>query len=250
MDSAGQIISLARPEEQIWFTKLDLNYAYSQLLLSDKTSKHCNFNIVGGSATGTYRFKTGFYGLTDMPTEFQKAMDRTLDGCLNTLAYLDDVLIVSFGSLEKHNELVEKVLKRLFDERFSLGLHKCEFSVHEIEWLGFTIDREGARPVRSKIEDVLNIKPPKTLTQLRAFQGSVNHLNAFIKDAQVHTAKFKDSLKASNKQKFYWSDVQTEMFNELLKLMTNITSNYHYSTARETRLKRDASKSGLGACLE
>ena len=137
-----------------------LNYAYSQLLLSDQTSKHCNFNVVGGSATGTYRFKTGFYGLTDMPTEFQKAMDRTLDGCLNTLAYLDDVLIVSIGSLEKHNELVEKVLKRLFDEGFSLGLHKCEFSVHEIEWLGFTIDREGARPVRSKIEDVLNIKPP------------------------------------------------------------------------------------------
>ena len=27
MDSAGQIISLAKPEEQVWFTKLDLNYA-------------------------------------------------------------------------------------------------------------------------------------------------------------------------------------------------------------------------------
>ena len=137
----------------------------------------------------------------------------------------------------------KRIEKRLFDEGFSLGLHKCEFSVHEIEWLGFTIDREGARPVRSKIEDVLNINPPKTLTQLRAFQGSVNHLNAFIKDAQIHTAKFKDSLKASNKQKFYWSDVQTEAFNELLKLIANITSNYHYSTARETRLKCDASKS-------
>ena len=34
--------------------------------------------------TGTYRFKTGFYGLTDMPAEFQKAMDYTLIGLKNS----------------------------------------------------------------------------------------------------------------------------------------------------------------------
>ena len=28
--------------------------------------------------TGTYRFQTGFYGLTDMPAEFQKATDYTI----------------------------------------------------------------------------------------------------------------------------------------------------------------------------
>ena len=71
MDSIGQLIS-AKPDEEIWFTSLDLNYAYSQLPLSEATMKHCNFSIVGGKATGTYRFRTGFYGLTDMPNEFQK----------------------------------------------------------------------------------------------------------------------------------------------------------------------------------
>ena len=35
-----------------------------------------------------------------------------------------------------------------------------------------------------------------------------------------------------------------------MKLIAEITNNYHYSTERETRLKCDASKSGLGACLE
>ena len=71
MDSVGQIISNNPDGKELWFTSLDLNYAFSQLPLSKETSKHCNFSIVGGSATGTYRFKTGFYGLTDMPTEFQ-----------------------------------------------------------------------------------------------------------------------------------------------------------------------------------
>ena len=56
MDNASQIITSAPKEEKVWFTKLDLNYAFSQLPLSELTSKHCNFNIVGGHATGTYRF--------------------------------------------------------------------------------------------------------------------------------------------------------------------------------------------------
>ena len=49
-----------------------MQYAYGQVPLNEKTAKHCNFQIVGGKATGTYRFITGFYGLTVMPTEFRK----------------------------------------------------------------------------------------------------------------------------------------------------------------------------------
>ena len=44
-----------------YFTSLDLTYAYGQVELSSDTSKHCNFQIIGGEATGVYRFVTGFY---------------------------------------------------------------------------------------------------------------------------------------------------------------------------------------------
>ena len=42
-----------------------------------KIYKNTNFNILGGRATGTYRFINGFYGLTDMPATFQKTIDKT-----------------------------------------------------------------------------------------------------------------------------------------------------------------------------
>ena len=99
MDNVGQVISTASESEEVWFTKLDLNYAFSQLPLSDETSKHCNFSIVGGKATGTYRFLTGFYGLTDMPTEFQKAMDRTLLNLANTFCKKSRHIIVQYKSV-------------------------------------------------------------------------------------------------------------------------------------------------------
>ena len=50
-------------ERNIWFSSIDLKYAYSQIPLSKKASNQCNFNIVGREVTGSYRFKTGFYGL-------------------------------------------------------------------------------------------------------------------------------------------------------------------------------------------
>ena len=61
--------------------------------------------------TGTYRFHTGFYGLTDMPAEFQKAMNYTLIGLKNTYCFLDDLLIARKGSLEEHKCYVMNCLK-------------------------------------------------------------------------------------------------------------------------------------------
>ena len=69
IDVVSQIIT-ATSEGSLYFTVLDLKYAYSQIRLTAETAKQCNFNNVGGQATGTYRFVTGFYGLADMPAEF------------------------------------------------------------------------------------------------------------------------------------------------------------------------------------
>ena len=83
-----------------FFTTLDLTYAYGQV--EQDTAKHCNFQVVGGEATGVYRFVTGFYGLTTMPTEFQRIMDLTLTGISNTFAFIDEILIVTHGTEEEH----------------------------------------------------------------------------------------------------------------------------------------------------
>ena len=62
--------------DQYFFSKIDLKYAYSQIPLDENIKKYCNFNILGGRATGTYRFKNGFYGLTNMPATFQKTIEK------------------------------------------------------------------------------------------------------------------------------------------------------------------------------
>ena len=79
-------------------------YAFGQVELGANTSRHRIFQIIGGEATGVYRFVTGFFGLTTLPTEIQRITDLTHAGITNTFAFVDDILIVTHGTEDEHIE--------------------------------------------------------------------------------------------------------------------------------------------------
>ena len=47
-----------------------------------------------------------------------------------------------------------------------------------------------------------------------------------------------------------WKDHHTTAFNQFKKQTKKMTENKHFDTSKQTRVRRDASKKGLGACLE
>ena len=126
MDIVGQTISELK-QGDVCFSTMDLTYAYGQLPLSETTSKHCNFTLVGGRSTGSYCFKTGLYGLTTMRAEFQRVMDAILLTFLCAHAFIDDILVISKGTKIEHIALVEKTLAKLDNENMALKLGKCQF---------------------------------------------------------------------------------------------------------------------------
>ena len=80
---------------QLFLSKIDLDYAYGQMKLSEETSRQCVFALTGGNFSGYYRFKQGFYELADIPTIFQNKIDRTLE--YYTPAWLDNLIVVTLG---------------------------------------------------------------------------------------------------------------------------------------------------------
>ena len=178
IQAISQTLSTA-PLEKAYFTTLDLQYAHSQLNLHSDTARHCNFNLVSGDMTGTYCFKTGFYGLTDMPADFQKAIDCTLAGLDNTFCFLDEILIVSRGRMEKHLDLLRKCLIKLDQEKLQINLAKCHFAKDKIEWLGHNITQTGITPLSNKMDAIGKLSAPSNLKKLRSFMGSVHHLGKF-----------------------------------------------------------------------
>ena len=255
IDVVSQIIT-ATSEGSLYFTVLDLKYAYSQIRLTAETAKQCNFIIVGGQATGTYRFLTGFYGLADMPAEFQKAMDRTLNHSKNTFCFLDDILIVSKGEAKDHEKLVRNVLQKLDDKNLALKITKCEFFQSSVNWLGHNLSLHGIIPKITKTEVIANLQPPKSLKQLRSFMGSINHLSKFIPNAASLTEKLRPLLKEENEKKkmknvclpvkkFKWDDQQSVAFEDIKKAVANIALLNYYDPSKQTSAMQVIAASGL-----
>ena len=136
LDNIAQVVKSDKTKPT-QFSKLDLNTHTLKSRWIEKKREQCNFSLVGGNATETYQFQTGIYGLTDMPAEFQKAVDLTLTNCTNTYAYLDDILVVTKGNKELHQQKLKAVLDKLDEENLAISLEKCKFACKEIEWLGF-----------------------------------------------------------------------------------------------------------------
>ena len=143
---------------EIGFTNLDLKKAYSQLVSDKFTSNQCNFSIVGGKITGAYQFLTGFYGLGDLPNEFQRVMDSTLGAIPFTNCYLDDILIASKGSFLDHKNIVFKILSTLDHYNFAVNWSKSKFFQKKLHgWdLKFQILEFPLSPQNESIKGLTN----------------------------------------------------------------------------------------------
>ena len=176
MDTVGQTIGEQKPGD-VYFSSMDLTYAYGQLPLSPKTSVQCNFSLVGGKSTGTYSFRTGLYGLTTMPAEFQRVMDTFLSEFPQAHAFIDDILVVTKGTEIEHIAAVEKILRKLERENMPLKLTQCQFARKECEGLGHKTTCTGITPLIQKTESIESLKAPKTVSQLKSFMGSIHSLH-------------------------------------------------------------------------
>ena len=107
----------------------------------------------------------------------------------------------------------------------------------------------------------LKLEHPKSLKQLRSFLGSIKHLSKFIPNAANLTDKLRPLLREENEKKklkkirvpvkkFEWGHEYTEVFEEIKQAVANIAKLNYYDPIRDTRVKCDASHSGLGASLE
>ena len=131
LDNIKQVVK-SNENQQTLFLTLDLRYAYSQIPLDKSTREQCNFSLIGGNATGTYQFQTGFYGLTDMPAKIQKAIDLTLRNCSYIYAYLDDILIKTMGSIDIHKQKLQTFLEKLDGENLAISLDKQSLRVNKL----------------------------------------------------------------------------------------------------------------------
>ena len=69
---------------------------------------------------------------------------------------------------------VDEAIERLATKGMQINTRKCEFAKADVEYLGFTINREGIKPQATKIKAITEIQTPRNQTDVRAFVAMVN----------------------------------------------------------------------------
>ena len=164
------------------------------------TAKHCVAAIVGGKATGHYRFLKGFCGLADMPVLFQSKIDRILDN--SAKAWQDDIIVATRGSAEEHLAELETVLKKLVDNGYRTSVEKSKLFQKDSGWGGYQINSSGIKPKTTRTESVLKINVPKGVKEIRSFLGSVQYLAKFIENLSAKTEPLRKLLRKKMKSGF------------------------------------------------
>jgi hypothetical protein len=83
---------------------------------------------------------------------------------------------------EDHAKHLHVVLQRLRDHHLYAKFSKCEFWLNTVKFLGYTISSDGISVDPSKVQEVLDWKPPTSVLQIRGFLGLVVYYRRFIPD--------------------------------------------------------------------
>jgi len=95
--------------------------------------------------------------------------------------FIDNVL-VGTEDKEKHDKIVEKVLKRMEKSNLYIKPEKCVWKVKEIDFLGLVTGEEGVKIQEEKVAGVLEWPRSKTVKEVQKFLGLANYYRQFVKD--------------------------------------------------------------------
>ena len=103
---------------------------------------------------------------------------------------------------------------------------KSNFALHEIEYLGYILTREGIKPQPEKVQAILALKEPTSVKELRKFLGMVqyyrdvwekqSHMIAPLTDLVGECGETKITRRNKTKKKaWYWDKSHQDSIDKI-----------------------------------
>jgi len=244
-------------------TKVDLKTGFYLIRMALGHEKYTAFR----TKFGLYEYLVMPFGLCNAPATFQREINRILrpllglelviktdihiddDEGMVVVAYIDDILIATKGSIGKHHKQVSKVFQLLMDNHLCIELDKCVFDAIRTPFLGFIVSGEGLEMDPEKASAIVNWPRPTSRKEVQQILGLWNFYRRFIQNFSGIIAPITDLLRQD--VNFEWGQSQEAAFLKITILFTSGKTPIlkHYDPQRPALLETDASDFAIAGVL-
>jgi hypothetical protein len=232
-----------------WITSFDVRSGFANLRVAPGHEKLTAFKTF----YGLYEYTVMPMGLATAPSIFQRFINSILNPYLGIFchAYLDDVVIFTRGSLDKHREHVSQILSLFKQNELRLKPHKCKWFRKEVDFLGFNVVcHKGVRMAADKIQALRDMKPPRGVNDLRSLLGAFGFYDKLIPHYSDTVACLNDLLKKDTPWSWPPDGPQQRAFQKLLASVRDDVYLRAFDPEKQIRLSTDASDVAYAGMIE
>uniref|UniRef100_A0A0K0FRP0 RNA-directed DNA polymerase n=1 Tax=Strongyloides venezuelensis TaxID=75913 RepID=A0A0K0FRP0_STRVS len=230
-------------------SRIDLKSAYAQFMLHENNRN--DFGLTVGSRN--YVYLTLPMGAKNSSNLLHIEMQKIFTDLIKSkelILYHDDALLLTN---DEDPEIHMNLLRRFFAlmRRFKLkaSFSKSSFFLKQVEFLSFTIDKDGWKPSQSSITKILNIKVPKTKKQLLRFLLATNYFRSCIKNYSQRSAKLFALTTGKKNSNINLIGENLEIYKNIVDELINPQKLNFGDCNKKYYLHTDSSETGLGGCL-
>ena len=206
--------------------------------------------IVGSSS---YLYQRMPMGLNISPSIWQSYINAILD-CLQSKKYCEEImddLLLFTPSKDSHMNKLEDLLKALLKNGLKISPKKCQLFKTSLHYMGNEIFIENKKVcvqlLRSRLEVIQKLQPPKTPKGCRSFAGMVNFLSMFCPELQKLPRPIYDLTRKG--RPFNWGKEQQESFEEIKHRLIKPPALHMPNKTGRFHLYSDTSKFATGSAL-
>ena len=139
----------------------------------------------------------------------------------SVMIYMDDIAIHTARKegeteeqhLQRHRDIVNRVLQILSDNDLFLNPEKCKFEQKHIDFLGVRVVDGTVRMEDGKVERVKDWSPPRNVREVRKFLGFTGYYRYFIQNYSKIARPLLDLTKHTTP--WHWDKDQQTAFQAL-----------------------------------
>jgi hypothetical protein len=198
---------------------------------------------------GLFNFLRMPFGLRNGPAIFQRVMQEILSPFLwiFCLVYIDDIVVYS-KTYEDHLAHLDQVLEAIEKAGITLSPKKCHLFYTSLLLLGHKVSRLGLSTHQEKVQAILELTPPKKVSELQTFLGMVVYFSTFIPYyASIARPPFQLLRKGCV---WRWGAEEQHAFDAAKDALRSSPVLGHPVQGSPYRLYTDASDDALGCALQ